>query len=75
MKGVITAVIRRNEVRPGGYGFLMGADNVERFWHASNLQDIDYNDEALVAEGLQVEFTPFEHPVKGPRAQNIRLAE
>lgn len=72
MKGVVIAVIRKNNVRPGGYGFLIDEEQVERFWHASNLVDLNYDDESVVKEGLEVEFEPFEHPTKGPRAQNVR---
>ena len=50
-----------------GYGFLVGADKAEYFFHRSACQNIDFND---LERGREVTFEESEGP-KGPRAEEI----
>ena len=68
MQGVITAVIRKREGKNGGYGFIHDDENNERFFHASNLRGITFD---ALREGTRVEFTAFEIPNKGKRAEDV----
>lgn len=68
MTGVITAVIRKREGKNGGYGFILDDANIERFFHASNLRGVTFDN---LREGSRVTFDPFEIPGKGMRAENV----
>jgi cold shock CspA family protein len=51
-----------------GFGFLLGADGTEYFFHRSAFKDNqDFNE---VHVGDTVEFTPTT-PAKGPRAEEV----
>ena len=52
-----------------GFGFVKGADGVERFFHRS--QVVPARDFDLMAPGMGVEFDHAEH-AKGPRAVNVQ---
>lgn len=68
MTGVITAVIRKREGKNGGYGFILDDENNERFFHASNLRGVTFDN---LREGKRVTFDGFEIPGKGLRAENV----
>ena len=59
-----------------GYGFLRGADGVDRFFHANgqfpNEGDTPF---AQLRENLDVEFdaVPAEQSPKGPRAERLKV--
>jgi CspA family cold shock protein len=53
-----------------GFGFLMGLDGNEYFFHQSACVDVRFDD---LREGQSVTFDAGQGP-KGPRAENIRLA-
>lgn len=66
MKGTI-----RKHIADKGFGFIVGDDKIERFFHRSAAPEFD-----LLSEGDPVEFDHEESPKrdKGPRAVNVRLA-
>jgi len=70
MTGIVSAVIRKSETRKGGYGFILDETHTERFFHASNLRDITFEE---LREGTRVEFEPFSIPGKGDRAEDVRV--
>ena len=54
-----------------GFGFIdMGGDK-DIFFHMSSLEDVTFEE---LREGQRVTFSEGEGP-KGPRAENVRLAE
>ena len=53
-----------------GFGFILGDDGVEYFFHRSALVDGDIMD---MERGKEVTFEPGGGP-KGPRAEDVRLA-
>ncbi len=65
MTGTIKTVDQR------GFGFILGDDGVRRFFHAKWLRA------GFVFETLQqdqrVRFKPTAHPLRGPRAVDVRL--
>ncbi len=65
----MTGVIRRVN-QDKGYGFLAGADGVERFFHHTEVRDHRF---AALERDQTVEFEPDEGP-KGPRARDVRVA-
>lgn len=80
MKGVIKAVIRKNDERKtnGGYFFVIAEDGTERFAHASNLMPPASFPGAVardtdIREGQPVEFEAIEIPGKGLRADRVRV--
>lgn len=70
MTGMITAVIRKREGKNGGYGFILDDENKERFFHASNLRGITFDQ---LREGTRVEFKAFTIPGKGDRAEDVSV--
>ena len=64
-----TGTIKRL-VRERGFGFILGQDGVELFFHRSALQGVEFD--ALV-EGQAVAFD-VEKGDKGPRAANMRVS-
>ena len=70
MTGIITAVIRKNEARKGGFGFILDDDGKERFFHASNVRGCTFED---LREGSRVEFKGFSIPGKGDRAEDVTV--
>ncbi|MGE3275019.1 MAG: cold-shock protein [Vicinamibacterales bacterium] len=54
-----------------GFGFVAAQDGSEYFFHQSACQGIRFDD---LREGQQVTFEAGQGP-KGPRAENVRLAE
>jgi CspA family cold shock protein len=56
-------------VRERGFGFIMGEDGVELFFHRSALQGNAFD---TLTEGQAVEFT-VERGDKGPRAGNMKV--
>ena len=56
-------------VRERGFGFILGQDGVELFFHRSALQGEGFD---TLAEGQAVEFD-VERGEKGPRAANIKV--
>ncbi len=64
-----TGTIKRL-VRERGFGFILGADGVELFFHRSALQGEAFDS---LTEGQAVEFEVEKGP-KGPRAANIKRA-
>ena len=57
-------------VRERGFGFILGQDGVEIFFHRSALQGDAFDN---LAEGQAVEFDVERGP-KGPRAANMRVS-
>ncbi len=57
-------------VRERGFGFILGEDGVEIFFHRSALQGEAFD---TLAEGQAVEFDVERGP-KGPRATNMRVS-
>ena len=57
-------------VRERGFGFILGSDGVETFFHRSALQGEGFD---TLAEGQAVEFD-VEKGDKGPRAANVRVS-
>ena len=57
-------------VRERGFGFILGQDGVEIFFHRSALQGDAFD---RLAEGQAVEFDIEQGP-KGPRAANMRVS-
>jgi len=55
-------------VRERGFGFILGSDGAELFFHRSALQGMGYDS---LTEGQAVEFD-VERGDKGPRAANMR---
>lgn len=55
-------------VRERGFGFILGSDGAELFFHRSALQGTGYDS---LTEGQAVEFD-VERGDKGPRAANMR---
>jgi len=53
-----------------GFGFILGNDNVEYFFHQSAILNGSMTD---MERGKQVTFEPGNGP-KGPRAEDVRLA-
>jgi len=54
-----------------GFGFIRGADGVERFFHKSGLQrtaGVAFED---VAPNMDVEFEAVDDAPKGPRAMEV----
>ena len=56
-------------VRERGFGFILGQDGVELFFHRSALQGAGFD---TLAEGQAVEFD-VEKGDKGPRAANMKV--
>ncbi len=56
-------------VRERGFGFILGQDGVEIFFHRSAVQGDGFD---MLAEGHAVEFDVESGP-KGPRATNMRV--
>ena len=54
-----------------GFGFVAAADGSEYFFHQSACNGVRYDD---LREGQTVTFEAGQGP-KGPRAENIRLAD
>ena len=54
-----------------GYGFILGEDKVERFFHRSVLRDANFN---LVQQGQPVLFDHVENE-RGARALNVTIPE
>ena len=67
MTGIVKRVIPEK-----GFGFIVGDDKVERFFHASGLVPPLTIDQ-LAAGETRVEFQAIKSP-KGPRAEDICLA-
>ena len=63
-----TGTIKRL-VRDRGFGFILGPDGVELFFHRSALAGEGFD---ALAEGQAVEFD-VERGGKGPRAANVRM--
>jgi CspA family cold shock protein len=57
-------------VRERGFGFILGQDGTELFFHRSALQGQGFD---ALAEGQAVEFE-VERGDKGPRAANMKVA-
>jgi CspA family cold shock protein len=57
-------------VRERGFGFILGQDGAEIFFHRSALQGDAFD---RLAEGQAVEFDVEKGP-KGPRATNMRVS-
>ncbi len=64
-----TGTIKRL-VRERGFGFILGHDGVELFFHRSAVQGDGFD---MLAEGQAVEFD-VERGEKGPRAANMRVS-
>lgn len=64
MTGRITQVIRGRAC-----GFIRAADGQNVFFHASELQGIEFSE---LAEGLAVQFELVPDAVSGPRATRVR---
>ena len=64
-----TGTIKRL-VRDRGFGFILGQDGTELFFHRSALQGQGFD---ALAEGQAVEFD-VERGDKGPRAANVKVA-
>lgn len=64
-----TGTIKRL-VRDRGFGFILGQDGTELFFHRSALQGQGFD---ALAEGQTVEFD-VERGDKGPRAANVKVA-
>lgn len=62
MTGVITKLTTR------GFGFIVGADGRDRFFHASSLANCEFD---VLREGDPVTFNEFEVPGKGKRAVDV----
>lgn len=79
MNGVITTLIplvmREGKAR-GGYGFIRDAEGRDRFFHARDLLDVDFNE---VTVGAKVTFGPTSGNTSrtgggnGLRAEQIEL--
>ncbi len=54
-----------------GFGFIDTGDGKDMFFHMSSLVETTYDD---LREGQKVTFDVGEGP-KGPRAENVKLAE
>ncbi len=54
-----------------GFGFLLGDDNVERFFHHSQVRNATWD---TVREGTRVTFDPDQGP-KGDRAKNVQILD
>jgi CspA family cold shock protein len=63
-----TGTIKRL-VRERGFGFILGQDGTELFFHRSALQGEGFD---TLAEGQAVEFE-VERGAKGPRAANMKV--
>ena len=63
-----TGTIKRL-VRERGFGFVLGQDGTEVFFHRSALQGEGFD---ALAEGQAVEFD-VEKAAKGPRATNMKV--
>jgi CspA family cold shock protein len=57
-------------VRQRGFGFILGQDGVEIFFHRSALQGEGFD---TLTEGQAVEFD-VERGEKGPRATNMKVS-
>ncbi len=64
-----TGTIKRL-VRERGFGFILGQDGVELFFHRSALDGAGFD---ALAEGQAVEFEVERGP-KGPRAAHMKVA-
>jgi len=64
-----TGTIKRL-VRDRGFGFIMGQDGVELFFHRSALQGEGFD---TLTEGQAVEFD-VENGQKGPRAAHMKVS-
>jgi CspA family cold shock protein len=64
-----TGTIKRL-VRERGFGFILGQDGVELFFHRSALQGEEFD---TLAEGQAVEFD-VEKGEKGPRAAHMKVS-
>lgn len=53
-----------------GFGFIMGANGGEYFFHHSELRGVTFDG---LREGEAVKFTPEKGP-KGPRAEDVERA-
>ena len=60
--GIVTTM-----VSDGSYGFIMGEDGIERFFHASMVEG-DFDDLHI---GDRVSYVPLVS-IKGPRASAVR---
>ena len=54
-----------------GFGFIEVSGEKDIFFHSSGLVDVTFDE---LREGQKVTFTKGEGP-KGPRAENVQLAE
>jgi len=64
MKGKVKRVVLAK-----GFGFILGTDNVEYFFHKSAVKNGHFED---VYEGQEVEFEESDG-AKGPRAEDVYL--
>lgn len=64
MQGIIKKLMKDK-----GFGFILGSDSVQYFFHRSSLVNINF-DELEVGQG--VDFDPEESD-KGPRAEGITV--
>jgi len=53
-----------------GFGFILGSDNAEYFFHQSACNGVQFDS---LREGQAVTFERGQGP-KGPRGENVRLA-
>lgn len=70
MKGIITAVIRGENHKNGGYGFIRDEQNVSRFFHLRELVNKRFEE---LHEGMIVVFEPITIPDRGYRAVKVEV--
>ncbi len=69
MAATLTGTIKRL-VTEKGFGFILGSDNNEYFFHQSACSGVSFDS---LREGQAVTFERGQGP-KGPRGENVRLA-
>ncbi len=52
-----------------GFGFINTGKDKDLFFHASNVEGVDFSE---LREGQKVSYTEGQGP-KGPRAENVKL--
>ena len=62
-------IVRLN--KSGQFGFITGADNVDRFFHRSAVDNRDFNE---LVEGQRVAFEHEKGP-KGPRCKTVTVLD
>lgn len=62
----------RRMVSDRGFMFVRSVDGGDYWCHVSECKKIDFNE---LAEGIELEFDPFEHPEKGLQGKNVRYPE